>query len=166
VSVLDRLYWVTDYIAGGPIPETVTDYLDLVEKCQVRCIVSLAEEWEYDAYTTLSLNDVQRLLSRLNVEFIHVPVKGGFAPDVNVLLTVCRMLKTNEELKVRTYVHCVGGMGRSPTLLTAYLIYSRKMKLEDALKYVFERNPYMSITDEQYYRLKEFELLILQEGVT
>ena len=56
-------------------------------------------------------------------------------------------------------VHCVGGMGRTPTTLAAYLIATKCMKSEDAIRAVEEVNPNVSLTDQQYYALLEIEAM-------
>jgi protein-tyrosine phosphatase len=55
-------------------------------------------------------------------------------------------------------VHCVGGMGRTPTALAAYLIATRCMKADDAIRAVEQVNPNVSLTEQQYYALLEIEV--------
>lgn len=59
---------------------------------------------------------------------------------------------------VNVLVHCVAGSSRSPTLIIAYLIKSKKMSVLDACMFVRERashiNPtYMDLLDQYYHSL-------------
>jgi protein-tyrosine phosphatase len=48
-----------------------------------------------------------------------------------------------------TYVHCLAGMERSPTVCVTYLCLYEKMPLWEALNWVKQCNPRTSITSEQ-----------------
>ena len=48
-----------------------------------------------------------------------------------------------------TYVHCLAGMERSPTVCVTYLCLHQKMPVWEALKWVKDCNPRTSITSEQ-----------------
>ncbi len=154
------VYWITKNVAGGPIPYDERDY-EYLKSIGIRMIVSLVESWEYEAYSKLSESEVVELLRRLEVDLVRCPTMDGHAPDEESLLKIVALLDENDKRGVKTYVHCVGGMGRTPTVLAAFLVY-RGHSTEDAFRTVSEINPDISITDEQYYAVKALELLLRQ----
>jgi protein-tyrosine phosphatase len=58
-----------------------------------------------------------------------------------------------------TYVHCLAGMERSPTVCVTYLCLYEKMPLWEALNWVKQCNPRTGITNDQ---LKVIQTLIQQ----
>jgi protein-tyrosine phosphatase len=49
----------------------------------------------------------------------------------------------------KVYVHCQVGHGRSPTLVAAYFILKKNMKLEETLKFLKEKRQEVHPTDRQ-----------------
>lgn len=154
------IYWITENIAGGPIPYDERDY-EYLRSIGVQTVVSLVESWEYEAYSRLSERQVTELLRKLGIMLVRCPTMDGHAPDEDSLLKLAMLLDENDRRGIRTYVHCVGGMGRTPTVLAAFLVY-RGYSTENAFRIVSEANPDISITDEQYYAVKALELLLRQ----
>ncbi len=158
MSLSRYMYWITDNVCGGPIPHSREDY-EYLRSIGISVIVSLVEEWEYEAYTSLSESEVRELVKNLGMLLVRCPTPDGFAPPEDKLLELVKLLDEYDREGRKVYVHCVGGMGRTPTVLACFLVY-RGYTAEDALRRVNEVNPEMSITDEQYYAVKAFELLL------
>ena len=55
------------------------------------------------------------------------------------------------------YVHCFAGVSRSPTIVAAYLIWSRNMTAQNALDHIFERRPIIDPNDGFRQALFEWE---------
>jgi protein-tyrosine phosphatase len=90
------------------------------------------------------------------MKWIHWPTPDGYPPRrLDELIEVIKREARNGVV----VVHCVGGMGRTPTTLAAYLIATKCMKAEDAIRAVEEVNPNVSLTDQQYYALLEIEAM-------
>ncbi len=155
------MYCLDDHICGGQIPFE-EDY-EKLRRYGICLIISLVEDWEYTYYSNMTVEDVYKIAEKNNIVILRFPTKDGHAPDEETLLRICEIISNNVKECRRVYVHCVGGLGRTPTVLAAYLVYSRGISAEDALREVMRVNPDMSITEEQYYSLKSFELLIKNE---
>ncbi len=156
--MVTRIYWINSHLAGGSIPEK-EDYYKLKE-LNITTIVSLVEDWEYEYYTALTVEEVYEIARNLDIKIFRYPTKDGYAPDEETLLRICDIICNLIDLKEKVYVHCVGGLGRTPTVLSAYLIYTKHITCEDALREIMNVNPDISITEEQYYALKAFELYV------
>ncbi len=156
--VLPRMYWINDKVAGGCIP--LKDDYQKLRNLNIKIIISLVEDWEYEYYADMSIDDVYRIVENLDMKIYRYPTKDGYSPDEYTLLDICKKIEKSIQDGYRVYVHCVGGLGRTPTVLSAYLIYSNNLECEEALRIMMNINPDMSITEDQYYALKTFELYI------
>ncbi len=149
-----RFYWVIEgALAGSSMPRD-TRSIGLWREAGVRAVLSLVEEWEleeagWDPSTYFGL------LRRLGMDVLHAPTQDGHAPRDLEALTSWIGLRIG--LGTPVVVHCGGGIGRSPTVIAAYLV-SRCVPLEEALSTIHRANPDMYITDEQYYALRAHEL--------
>ncbi|MEM7344867.1 MAG: dual specificity protein phosphatase [Chloroflexota bacterium] len=56
----------------------------------------------------------------------------------------------------KVYIHCAGGIGRAPTMASAYFI-SQGMMLEEAINLIKEARPFINIMPPQLTQLKLFE---------
>ena len=54
--------------------------------------------------------------------FLWLPVTDGTAPTQEQLLIGAQAIRNFVDSKIKVYVHCKRGHGRSPTLVAAYLI--------------------------------------------
>lgn len=68
----------------------------------------------------------------------------------------CRFIDEAKEKKECVLVHCAVGVNRSPTLVIAYLMKSKKWTLQQAYSYVKKKRP--QISPNQLYRDKLMEL--------
>lgn len=99
----------------------------------------------------------ERLDSPEGVEyFLWIPVKDHKAPAKKQLLVGARFIKSLVENKIKTYVHCKRGHGRSPTLVAAYYVLTG-MKAEEAVEKIRKKRHVMHLTREQISALKRFE---------
>ena len=55
------------------------------------------------------------------------------------------------------FIHCKGGISRSPTFLIAYYIKYRQMNFEDALKLIKSKRKHVSPNDGFVEQLRQFE---------
>jgi len=86
--------------------------------------------------------------------FFWLPVKDKKAPTQEQLLTGAKVLKNFVDQKIKTYVHCKRGHGRSPTLVAAYFILEGASHTE-AIKRVRDKRA-IHMTKPQIAALKEF----------
>ena len=87
---------------------------------------------------------------------LHIPVVDDEAPTFDQLLQGSKFIETAVSQGAKIYVHCVGGLGRSPTMVAAYFI-GKGMTLSEALDKLLQARPIVNPSPEQIKRLEEFE---------
>jgi len=127
--------------------------------------VSLVEDWEYEYYAGMTPDYVQQLVEKLDIRLVREPVPDGSAPSIDRLFQLVRLLQEYEQREIKVYVHCVGGLGRTPTVLAAYLMFSRNLDLYTALRKIQQVNPEMTLTDSQFETLKKFEEMLRKRAL-
>lgn len=86
---------------------------------------------------------------------LWLPVKDHHAPSMEQLFAGTAFLAELQKNKVKTYVHCKNGHGRSPSLVIAYYIFTG-MTHKEALAFVSAKRPEIHLWPGQIKRLKEF----------
>lgn len=82
--------------------------------------------------------------TRIFKSFKYYEIGVADWPTVNItkyLPAAISFIHTNLRLGKKVFVHCVAGVSRSPTVVIAYLMVSRKMSYDQALAFVQERRP-------------------------
>ena len=87
---------------------------------------------------------------------LWLPVKDHHAPTMQQLHAGAAALAALQKDKVKTYVHCKNGHGRSPSLVIAYFI-STGMTFKEAYAFVAAKRPEIHLWPPQKKRLKDFE---------
>jgi Predicted protein-tyrosine phosphatase len=128
--------------------------LERIAGAGIRHVITLAEDWELREYGGWGgADELRAALALLGIKWLHWPTPDGRPPaDLQALARITASLARLGGV----LVHCVGGVGRTPTALAAYLIY-RGMDAHEALRKVSEAVPAISISEEQYYALLELE---------
>ena len=102
------------------------------------------------------LPDPRELLSRIGAESLHMPVPGSYPPTQDQLdrgvAAIIHALGAGQ----RVAVHCGAGLGRTGTLLAAYLV-SLGMDSEAAIERIRTVRPGSIETLEQEQAVHEFE---------
>ena len=114
--------WITENLAGGYAPRSDED-LDGIRNAGIDAIVNLCAEC-YD------LHDIER---NRGFEVYYLPVADEQAPTLDQLEQVVRWMGNAIASGRKILVHCRFGIGRTGTVLTAYLL-SRGMDMHRALK--------------------------------
>lgn len=91
--------------------------------------------------------------------FLWLPVKDHTAPSIETLKIGSAALTELMKNKVKTYVHCKQGHGRSPTLIAAYFILQGK-NWESSVNYIKRKRPSIHLTKSQVSILRKFEKII------
>ena len=141
-------------IAGAAMPGVVDDIdhdLALLKRVGITMLITLTER------------DVdQPALARHGLKNVHLPVYDREAPSLG---QIQMLLKRMEILLVKgeaLAVHCLGGLGRTGTVLTAWLI-REGLTAQEALRRVRLLDPRYVQSAEQEAFLREYEELILQK---
>ncbi|GAA5419601.1 hypothetical protein Stok01_01563 [Sulfurisphaera tokodaii] len=146
------MYWVRKGIIGGsPIPYT-EDELDEWKREGVKRILILPEEWEIEEAWG-SMDYYFSLLREKGFEFLHEPIPDGYAPTFDQFLRIYEWLKKG----YANLVHCVGGIGRTGTIIAGYLMFEEDLDSGEAIEEVRNYRPGAVQTYEQQLFLLQLE---------
>ena len=144
------MYWVRKGIIGGsPIPYTKEE-LEEWKKNGVKRVLILPEDWEIEEAWG-SVDYYYSLLDELGFEYFHVRIPDGYPPTLQQFIEIYKWLRQGKG----NLVHCVGGMGRTGTVIASYLVLSEGLDAESAIEEVRRYKPGAVQTYEQ-------ELFVLQ----
>ncbi|HIQ30019.1 MAG TPA: hypothetical protein EYH45_05585 [Candidatus Caldiarchaeum subterraneum] len=121
--------WVDNCIAASAVPDG-SKHLRWLKQQGIEAILCLVEK---------PVNREEA--DRLGMEYIHIPMKDHQPPDVGDLIKAVQHIRrvTSEGRKI--LIHCAAGMGRTGTVLAAYLIISKGMNPQEAIGYIRRLRP-------------------------
>ena len=129
-------------IAGCGRPETETE-LQAAKNEGIRAIVSLTS-------TPLPTDAITKL------GFIYLHEHVSNAPTIEQLNRILKFIENQKMKSNPVLVHCGEGIGRTGTVLAAYLVYGGS-RADDAIRKVREKQPGSIQTMEQENVIHEFE---------
>ncbi len=88
--------------------------------------------------------------------FLWLPVEDHKAPTFKQLFLGANFVKNSIKNRIKVYVHCKNGHGRSPTLAAAYFILDGR-KMEKAIEFIKKKRPSIHLSRTQLEALKDFE---------
>ncbi len=132
-------------VAGSGRPETEFD-LESIKETGIGTIISL---------TGTPLNP--QTVRRLGFEYLHSHISG--APALDQLNEIIRFINEQNSSSRSVLVHCAEGMGRTGTVLAAYLV-SHGLGADKAIRHVREKRPGSILTTEQETAIHEFQIAI------
>ena len=148
------LWVVPGTLAGAAMPGVVDDIdhdLALLKRVGITTLITLTER-DID----------QEALARHELKNVHLPVYDREAPSlgqIQMLLKRMEILVGRGEVLA---VHCLGGLGRTGTVLTAWLV-REGLTAQEALRRVRLLDPRYVQSAEQEAFLQQYEELILQK---
>ncbi|AWR96397.1 protein phosphatase [Acidianus sulfidivorans JP7] len=138
------MYWVRKNIIGGSsLPYTIDEIKEWKHN-GVKKVLVLPEDWEIEE----SWGDTKyyfSLLEENNLQYLHIPIPDGYYPSESQMEEIMEWLEGNGNL-----VHCVGGIGRTGTVIAAYLIIKEGLNPLDAVEEVRKYRPGAVQTMQQY----------------
>lgn len=88
--------------------------------------------------------------------FFWFPWVEDAAPSLELIDTALGALDVLVENKIKTYIHCKNGHGRTTTFLTAYFIHKFKLTVDSALAIIKEKRPSAHLNEAQKQFLVDF----------
>jgi len=88
--------------------------------------------------------------------FLWLPVKDHYAPSQKQMILGAKAIKDLVDNKMKVYVHCRLGHGRSPTLVAAYFILE-EMTTAEARRKIKQKRKVVHFTKKQIDALRKFE---------
>lgn len=105
------LTWITDHLAVGPAPMSHAA-LDDLRAQGVKAILNLCAEF----------TDLHLIEGEQGFEVYHLPVQDEQAPDLAELEKALDWLDEAVYLGKKVFIHCRHGIGRTGTVLNAYIL--------------------------------------------
>ena len=91
------------------------------------------------------------------VEVLHSPIEDFTAPSLDQLLEILQWIGARVREGKRVLIHCMGGLGRSGTVAVAWLMYSKNLRLREALRRVRSLRPGAIETPDQMEVLQKLQ---------
>ena len=139
--------WVNERIAASGIPSR-RKHLKWLRSAGVTAILSLTEN-------PLSTS----LVAAEGLDNHHIPMRNHEAPPPEKLMRAVQELDRLLNNGNRVLVHCTAGLGRTGTVLAAYLIYKEGLECRRAVEVIRGMRP-GSIEDKQISSLMDFERMV------
>jgi protein tyrosine phosphatase (PTP) superfamily phosphohydrolase (DUF442 family) len=131
------------YVGG----QYTTRGLEQLRRRGFTSLVNLREEFD-DAEAGISLG-----------KYLYLPTIDDDAPTLEDLTEGVMFIEEEIERGGKVYVHCMLGVGRSVTLIAAYLV-AQGMSPEDAWRYIRRRRPFIQPTEMQEAQLEHFAQIV------
>ena len=131
----DCMYWAErGRLAGSCMPRSAEE-LRGIRRSGIRRVVVLPEGHEIADHWGDAPSYFEAL-SAFDLEFLHEPVPDMEAPTFDQLVEILRWIGGAPSL-----VHCIGGMGRTGTVIASWFIVERGMPAPEALDTVRSLRP-------------------------
>ncbi|HET9911132.1 MAG TPA: dual specificity protein phosphatase [Anaerolineales bacterium] len=123
-------HWITDQVAisGGAI--TPDNWHEIIDDLKITAVVNLRGEYQ-DIFTLPN-----------PVAYLWLPVVDFTDPTPEQLLLGVQFIDTAVKANQRVLIHCKMGLGRSPTLAAAYLVWTG-LSVDEAVHKVLSLTSYI-----------------------
>lgn len=123
----------------GACPASAEEVQQLKQLSGVTAALSLQTDADLH-WLGLDWPELQGWYSAVGIQARRVPVRDGDTQDLRARLPACaRALDALLAQGHKVYLHCTAGVGRSPTVAIAWLVWRGRMQLEEARAWVTQR---------------------------
>ena len=147
------MYWLRKGIIGGSQLPYTEDEIKEWKREGVKRVLVLPEDWEIEE-SWGSVDYYFSVLKSNGLDFLHVPIPDCGVPTDDQFTRIMRWLLSD---KKGNLVHCVGGLGRTGTILASYLILTEDFDADRAIDEVRSVRPGAIQTYEQVMFLLKVE---------
>lgn len=127
------------------------------------CIYASGEPAKYrDTLNRMNITEILTLTETKNeITTHHVPIIDRESPTIEEMISTIEYMNEKITEGKNVLVHCLGGVGRTNTILTCYYIY-QMMKLQqikstdEAINYIKNKRPKMILSQNQINFIKNF----------
>jgi protein-tyrosine phosphatase len=146
------------YLARKPCCERAEEISDLLnENAKPLKVISVIDDFEFKQITPGNTPITEEVWKELDVEHVVINTSDFTPVDISDLNKIVDAINKGIEENKNVIVHCNAGVGRSAMGVAAYLINHKKMKTEDAVNFITERRPQISLTKAQAKKIKDYE---------
>jgi protein-tyrosine phosphatase len=136
--------------AYSVIGNHMTRERDILDKMNVKVVISILTEEEYEDYM-IGQEDFE------DIEWYRLVLDDDKEEPISQYFTLVHsIIKKAIQNKNTVIIHCAAGISRSPTLVAAYFIIENGWTSEEALFYIKNRRPYV---DPNSGFIRQLELL-------
>jgi len=125
-------YWVVPgkfmagYYPASPDPEQTRKKLKALLKCGIRCVINLMEENEENYYGKRFIpyeEQLKQLAREMGTEVtcMRIPIEDMNVPSRQTMRMILDEIDSAVQRGCPIYVHCLGGRGRTGTVVGCYL---------------------------------------------
>ena len=137
------LKWITEHLAVGYAPRSHAD-LAMIRNQGISAIVNLCAE----------CYDLHELEKKAGFDVYYLPIADEGAPDLESLNKVLAWIDARIAAGEKVLMHCRYGIGRTGTLIVAYL-FKNGHSLRQALNKM-QHTPCIPMSDQQYRLLRKY----------
>jgi len=113
------------------------------------------ESWGLQSIVNMRVEWDDRWRGINPAHYLWLPTIDGTPPVLEQMIRGVAFIHEQIQAGRGVYVHCAGGLGRSPTMVIAYLV-ARGLAVQNAIDFVMLRRPFIQLSRRQKQRISQF----------